>query len=322
MKEVIIKDIAVFYSDRFYSYKRNLTPSAKSKKNDINQAITTNQKYTGDITKYNQRIIEQRLTAWLLSFYFYNQSLPYLKGIKIRKPTFFTLTLPAEQTHTDYEIKKKVLQLFIKNLRYSTDCDHIFWKSEKQGNGNLHFHCITDTYIDKHVLQTVWNNALEGLGYITEFEKKHNHKNPPSTHIEKVKNISGQLKYMQKYVSKVSKSDKVSGKVYNFSKGLLDLVPYSCILSPEMTDNLRHDFSNSVSKTFKSDYVFYVYLTKNSFTGQCTGQLKRDMERYYIDIYKNLYEVNNDLTSDNKKPLSDHKQPLISKQLNLFASLA
>lgn len=119
------------------------------------------------------------------------------------KLNFVTLTLPAPQMAiSDKAIKSKILDPWIKKARRRFNIRSYIWRAERQGNGNLHFHIVTDTYIPYDQLRDTWNDNLEALGFITAFEKKWGHRHPNSTDvhaIHKVKNLSA---YFSKYMAK------------------------------------------------------------------------------------------------------------------------
>lgn len=43
---------------------------------------------------------------------------------------------------------------------------------EFQGNGNLHYHIVTDTYIDYFLAQKIWNRIINKLGYVDVYTAK------------------------------------------------------------------------------------------------------------------------------------------------------
>lgn len=88
------------------------------------------------------------------------------------KLSFITLTLPATQNHTDIEIKKSCLNQFLIELRHAYDVNNYVWKAELQKNNNIHFHLVTDKYIDFQALRRRWNRVLEKLNYITAYSNK------------------------------------------------------------------------------------------------------------------------------------------------------
>jgi hypothetical protein len=125
---------------------------------------------------------------------------------------FVTLTLPTPQgTRADKEIKKHVLDPWIKKAKRRFNLKSYVWRAEKQGNGNIHFHLCTDVFIPYQELRDTWNDNLEAMGFISEYEKKHKHRSPNSTDIHAVKNINNLAGYIVKYMSK----DHVTQKELN-----------------------------------------------------------------------------------------------------------
>lgn len=74
--------------------------------------------------------------------------------------TFLTLTLPAKQTHTDVELSKFAINPFLTYARKVWKVKYFIWKKELQKNGNLHYHLVTDRYIDAEYLRREWNRLL------------------------------------------------------------------------------------------------------------------------------------------------------------------
>lgn len=125
--------------------------------------------------------------------------------------SFVTLTLSSTQQHTDNEIKRDILQPFIADLKRNAGLKYYIWVAETQANGNIHFHIITPTYIDKEFLTITWNKHQNNLGYITRSK----YKNPPSTNIKGVKNTGKAIAYITKYVSKGNKERrKITGRLW------------------------------------------------------------------------------------------------------------
>jgi len=178
------------------------------------------------------------------------------KGDKYKKPvpfklSFITLTLSATQHNSDEEIKSKLLNHFLTDLRRKHNVNYYIWKAEKQENGNIHFHILTNRYIPHNYIRESWNSIQNkaGFNYIDIYSKnmqaffKHGFKsfpndkrtlsqqkkvyninksikwtNPNSTDIHalyKVKNIQA---YLTKYISKsVTKTERVlkMGNLFN-----------------------------------------------------------------------------------------------------------
>jgi len=118
------------------------------------------------------------------------------------KVNFITLTLPAEQIHSDEEIKSVVLKSFIDKCVRSHGLVNYIWRAEAQANGNIHFHLTTDVFIHYKKIQQMWNDSCELLGYVSRFESKWKHRKPNSTDVHSVKHVKNLARYISKYISK------------------------------------------------------------------------------------------------------------------------
>lgn len=118
------------------------------------------------------------------------------------KINFITLTLPAQQKHSDEEVKQVILKNFIDRLSKSHGLQNYIWRAEAQANGNIHFHLTTDIYVHHKEIRRVWNECCELLGYVTAYEKKWRNRNPNSTDVHAVKHVKRLAQYLSKYMCK------------------------------------------------------------------------------------------------------------------------
>lgn len=100
---------------------------------------------------------------------YYNPKKDKMHNFKVN---FITLTLPTTQKHLDTTIKKKCLDPLLTNLRKTHQLNNYIWRAEAQANGSIHFHILTDCYIDHYILRKLWNRQLERCGYISDYSKK------------------------------------------------------------------------------------------------------------------------------------------------------
>lgn len=124
------------------------------------------------------------------------------------KVSFITLTLSAEQVHCDVEIKTKLLETFLLKCKRNYKMKSYVWRAELQLNGNIHFHILTPSYIPIFKLKYLWNEIQQSLGYIDRFEAKYNYRQPPSVHVEMVRNREKIRQYMAKYMTKSESSEE------------------------------------------------------------------------------------------------------------------
>ena len=160
------------------------------------------------------------------------------KWIKF-KITFITLTLASDQRHTDQEIKSKLLNSMLTEMRRDFGMLHYVWRAEKQQNGNIHFHILTNVFIPHSTLRKKWNRVQDKLGYVTAYSKEMqscrsfsdyynkyinqgnysqlmrryilgkavNWHNPNSTDIHSVKKVRNLPAYLSKYLCKTSQDN-------------------------------------------------------------------------------------------------------------------
>lgn len=158
--------------------------------------------HEGLLSRKTRKKIEKAVT-WLL---FMSKPQRYysefdLKNYSMRL-NFITLTLPVKQMHSDQEIKDRCLNNFLQVLRNNKITNYV-WRAEAQPfTNNIHFHITTDKYIHYNNVRKWWNQSLNLLGYIEEFEMKWKHRNPNSTDIHKVKHVKKLASYISKYIGK------------------------------------------------------------------------------------------------------------------------
>lgn len=121
------------------------------------------------------------------------------------KLNFITLTLSSEQIHSDNEIKAKLLNQFLVELRSVYSCKYYLWRAESQRNGRIHFHVVTDVFIPWRRLRTQWNRIQEKLGYISRYSERTGNTDPNSTDVHSIRAIKNLPSYLSKYCSKNAK---------------------------------------------------------------------------------------------------------------------
>jgi hypothetical protein len=136
---------------------KNLVPGAiKNKNKEISRAARAR------IKKAIQKLIDVKTVN--------DKILKKKKSIYIN---MITLTLSAKQVHSDVQIKK-CLNSFFSYMRKYCNFKYYVWRAEKQKNGNIHFHIVTPQFIEYKKILKIWNNSIELLGYVSEYNKKMN----------------------------------------------------------------------------------------------------------------------------------------------------
>lgn len=238
------------------------------------------------------------------------------------KLNFITLTLPSPQGKiTDKEIKKEVLDVWIKAAKRRFKLKSYIWRAERQRNGNLHFHLITDTYIPYNQLRDSWNDRLNRLGLIDTFEKKHKHRHPNSTDVHSIQNVKNLSGYFIKYMTKGEvtretcmpvapwnkaknppttrkkgpkfkyipflKETQIDGKIWDCSRNLKYKPNCETLLEGEARELWERAVSDPFVNTKKTDHCTLAFLSAAQFEKYVIASLKTQYDEWLSHI-KNI----------------------------------
>lgn len=202
-----------------------------------------------------------------------------------------TLTLPAKQYESDKVIKSKYLNLFLQKLRYHSDNLNYLWVCEKQKNGNIHFHLITDRYFKKELIQTLWNESLATGEYINMFQKKFGYRNPPSTKITSQNQMKDTAEYITKYVTKAEESRPMDGKLWDCSDSLIGLYKLFFSWKPVFYDIIAVDFARFDMKYIVSDFRELFLFSKRFIDKFLSTDLFYELEFYLNDYFSHVFPI-------------------------------
>lgn len=238
--------------------------------------------YTGQMTTSARKKLKRAIQLMVASAE-EKEAPNYKTGSTFKfKVNFITLTLPAPQGKiTDKQIKKEVLDNFIKRLKRKHKLNSYVWRAEKQKNGNLHFHMITDTWIHYEKIRNDWNSCLQKFNFIDQFELNNGHRNPNSTDVHAVWKVKNLTQYFIKYMSKDEKEGQViDGKLWDCSKNLKTKRNCELILENE-TLAAWNKITAQEEIVMKIDPNFTLaFLTPKQFTQNITGQLLEAWQEY------------------------------------------
>lgn len=88
------------------------------------------------------------------------------------KLNFITLTLPSTQKHPTSVITSECFNQFLTECREKNALTNYVWRLEFQKNGNVHYHIVTDSFIDHATLLNYWNRILQKLDYVRPYTEK------------------------------------------------------------------------------------------------------------------------------------------------------
>lgn len=231
------------------------------------------------------------------------------------KVNFVTLTLPSAQgVVTDRDLKKKVFDPFIKSMKRKHGLKSYVWRSERQFNGNLHFHLTTDSFLPYGSIRDEWNRFLSKFHFIDDFHSQHNHFSPNSTDVHSVQDINNIASYMVKYMSKSPEAhlkgvnaklvalgknpidpdshpfrkissqpkwdDPIAGKVWDCSINLKLKENCSMIADSESRDDLRKIVRSPSVEPLITDHCYLLLLKKGRIEEVLPQRLKTLYQDY------------------------------------------
>lgn len=88
------------------------------------------------------------------------------------KCAFITLTLPSKQNEATSDITSKYFNQFLTEVRQRTKMVNYVWRLEFQKNGNVHYHIVTDTYLDYLFIRKIWNRVISKGGYVAKYQDR------------------------------------------------------------------------------------------------------------------------------------------------------
>lgn len=215
------------YGDEIIEERKKMERDENLRKNTPN----------GVLSKKAKKRIENAL-KWLLFMSkekkIYHRPLHRFVKFKI---CFVTVTLASKQHHSDKIIKSQLLNQLLTELRQQYNMKHYIWRAEKQANGNIHFHILTNVFIPQDSLCKMWNRIQNKLGYVDDYSRRMrseissfsdyynafidsgtysqlqqryikgkacNWNNPNSTDIHSVRKVKNIAAYLMKYFTKSS----------------------------------------------------------------------------------------------------------------------
>ena len=202
--------------------------------------------------------------------------------------SFITLTLPSVQVHEDTEVTNHVLGTFLDKARKLGLLKNYVWRAEKQKNGNIHYHVLTDTFANYSLFKRIWFLGLRKLGYMEAYKQKFENlshleysklpfnkgrtpteiagayalgvrtkwSEPPAVHVTYPSNITSIAKYVSKYVSKIDEENPniVSGRSWGKSASVSEAVKNIC--SNEDLNKFWYNVGTEIMnrKTYATDF--------------------------------------------------------------------
>lgn len=249
--------------------------------------LSVNEKYTGKMNASSVKKLRQAINLLIAQAPTKEAFNPSTGKYFKFKVNFITLTLSAPQFEvSDKEIKNQMLKRWILNMRRNFNLASYVWRAERQKNGNIHFHFVTDTFIPYDSIRDAWNHEQGKYHFIEIFRHRNKSQFPNSTDVHAIKNIRNLASYIVKYMTKdSSKIDTIEGKVWDCSTNLKGIN----FPSFEMSSS---DFSlvNEIEKLFpdrfrKGDYCTTIPLNEWEMKKNLPAKYQKELVTFLTEIH-------------------------------------
>ena len=218
---------------------------------------------------------------------------PHGKFFKF-KLSFVTLTLPSTQVHSDNEIKEKCLNQFFIEARKKWNVHNYIWRAEKQLNGNIHFHILTDRFIPWSELRDCWNRITNKLDYVERYRnemrrfhsegfqvrqdllakweyksqvrayqkgKANDWSSPNSTDVHAVYKIRNITAYLSKYCTKNEQNAGLTGRLWGSSYGLSNIPGAKLVRDSKVNEVIDKLFEKYSPKVYNGKYFTSCFIS-------------------------------------------------------------
>lgn len=135
---------------------------------------------------------------------------------------FYTVSFPSGLS--DYHIRKIHNTALTRIRKYRKSFTYL-WVAERQKNGTLHFHMLTNEWLNVRIINHIYKKAIA-----TQIKKdqltdiKFNQDKYNGVDVKPVSNIQGLKKYLVKYVTK--NNEKMNGLMWNCSSEISALITH------------------------------------------------------------------------------------------------
>lgn len=238
--------------------------------------IDSDRKSHGMVSKHAKRKMTKAIDYLVNTTHTRKQYEPRLNKTIVFKATFLTLTLPSSQVHDDKTIINKCLDPFLREIIKYHVVKKYVWRAEKQKNGNIHFHILTDSFIPYYEIRDRWNRIVNRLGYVNRYQEKNGRKQPNSTDIHSLRKIKNLKSYMIKYMTKDEKcktnndgikaqekhegnlphddTAQQTGRIWGCSHNLSKIQGYRTEIDNETAEQIEKLLKSDKAKTYSGDY--------------------------------------------------------------------
>lgn len=252
-----------FRGNNFIMYRERGRGKPKHELTEAQRAALSEPKFTGVMSKKTQNKLIDILQNWQDTIDHYQYVRLNGSDESNRDLRLLTLTLSAEQRHSDTFIKRNLLNTFLICMVTKQPCIKYLWKAETQKNGNIHFHIIIDRFLHKEWVLDQWNKIQRTTGYAPQRDIVELRKLCPSTRIESLRDKDSGINYVAKYVCKNDGNRKIEGRLWSCSRELTKLKRIDYPLSKMEVEEIVKMGNYALKSGYMDEYCVIVPLLKD-----------------------------------------------------------
>ena len=135
---------------------------------------------------------------------------------------FYSISFPKGLND---QIIRKIHNTVLTRLRKSNSKFTYIWVCERQKNGTLHFHMLTNTYFNIRIINYMYAKAIQNqIKSSTDIDINYDYKKYNGVDVKRVVSIDSLQKYITKYVTK--NNEKFNGLCWNCDASVSALVTH------------------------------------------------------------------------------------------------
>ena len=308
--------LLTIHPNEIYLYGEEIEKRPHTHYNEESMSNLCNNKHIGKLSA-SARKKTKRAINYLL--YLAKEKIAYNYKTKSTfkfKVNFITLTLPSRQMHDDNIIKKELLNHFLIEAKKRWGLGHYVWKAERQQNGNIHFHILSDCFIPWQEARNAWNRICNKLHYVDEYEKINHKRNPNSTDIHSLKNIKNVAQYITKYMIKKHSSHALKVKRKLFPQ------QYPILYKPNQISSNVKNYLRSQSTIGRLWACSYDLSNIKGAVSEISEDIEYELKE--LKRLKSTYTIDKDYFTGifyKQQQLQELYFPILTKLLNDYVSI-
>lgn len=169
---------------------------------------------------------------------------------------FYSISFPKGLS--DQTIRK-IHNTVLTRLRKRNDRFSYIWIAERQRNGTLHFHVLTNTFFNVRIVNYMYAKAIHNqLMKNPESGISFDYKKYNGCDVKKVISIPALSKYLVKYVTK--NNDKMNGLLWNCDSSVSALVTHLYLTEDEfnqIANKIIYMFTKDIKTSFENSYISF-----------------------------------------------------------------